>query len=121
MVDARAGLRQGDAEVAQILRRGRLPGDRDRQQGRLRRATRRWPPSSIALGLGEPVAVSAGHGRGTGDLLDRMVATLLDARPDADPAAGRAPEAPDEVRLAVIGRPNVGKSSLVNAISGRRG
>jgi GTP-binding protein len=60
-----------------------------------------------ALGLGEPQAVSASQGLGTGDLLDAIVAAL----PDED----EAEEDDDSVKLAVIGRPNVGKSSLVNA------
>ena len=68
-------------------------------------------PSFHALGLGEPLPVSAAHGRGTGDLLDRMVELLPE--PATDGADGE-----DVVRLAVIGRPNVGKSSLVNAFLG---
>ena len=64
------------------------------------------------LGLGEPLAVSAAQGLGTGDLLDRLVELL----PDEDEIAE---EEEDVVRLAVIGRPNVGKSSLVNAFLGR--
>ncbi|MBQ7542363.1 MAG: ribosome biogenesis GTPase Der [Clostridia bacterium] len=62
------------------------------------------------LGLGDPIAVSSVHGHGTGDLLDEVLRFL----PDAD-----APDEDDDrIRVAVIGKPNVGKSSLVNAICG---
>lgn len=62
------------------------------------------------LGLGEPIPVSALHGRGSGDLLDLIVAALPD---------DRAPEVPDHIRRVVLlGRPNVGKSSLLNSLAG---
>ncbi len=111
VVDARAGLRPGDQEIAQILRGGELPV--------VVAANKIDSPGDLvlvhdfhALGLGEPLPVSAAQGLGTGDLLDR----LLEVAPDAD---DEAEEAEDIVRLAVIGRPNVGKSSLVNAFLGR--
>jgi GTP-binding protein len=63
-----------------------------------------------ALGLGDPIAVSAAQGLGTGDLLDRLAALA--------PEAADQPDDDDVVRLAVIGRPNVGKSSLVNRFAG---
>jgi GTP-binding protein len=121
VLDARAGLRQGDAEVAEILRRSELPVvvvankvDSDNEEP--------LAAELNALGLGEPLAVSAAQGRGTGDLLDRLVTVLLQARPDADPAApgGAAEEAAGDVlvRVAIIGRPNVGKSSLLNRFLG---
>ena len=62
------------------------------------------------LGLGDPIAVSSVHGHGTGDLLDAVLAYLPDEADGEDES--------DTVRVAVIGKPNVGKSSLINAISG---
>jgi GTP-binding protein len=107
VVDARAGLRPGDAELAGELRGGRVPVivaankvDDARQEGL---AAEFYP-----LGLGDPVAVSATQGLGTGDLLDLIVARL----PEAGAEAGEA------IRLALIGRPNVGKSSLLNRLLG---
>ena len=109
VVDAKAGLRQGDAEVASILRRADVPviavankvdGPADEPQA----------AELYALGLGEPAPVSAAQGRGTGDLLDRLVASLPER---SDHAGGE-----DRVRIAVIGRPNAGKSSLVNRFLG---
>jgi GTP-binding protein len=111
VVDARAGLRPGDHEVADLVRRSPLPAVvaankidsvRDIALG----------AEFHALGLGDPVPVSATQGLGTGDLLDRIVELA-----PAD-CADRDQDADDVVRLAVIGRPNVGKSSLVNRFAG---
>jgi GTP-binding protein len=109
VVDGRAGLRAGDAELAKTLRGGGVPvlvavnkSDRPNDYA----ATAEFH----ALGLGEPLPVSATHGLGTGDLLDAVVVALGDREP--------RPQDPDAVRVAVIGRPNVGKSSLVNAFLG---
>ena len=113
VVDARAGLRQGDAEVAEILRRATIPvvvvankidepGD-DYLAAEFHR-----------LGLADPFPVSAAQGHGTGDLLDRLVELARDA---LDEETGAEPET-GPARIAVIGRPNVGKSSLVNAFVG---
>jgi GTPase len=121
VLDTRAGLREGDAEVAELLRRADVPVVVIANKADSA-AEEPLAADFYALGLGEPLAVSATHGRGTGDLLDRLVAVLLEARPDADPsAAGRVAEEADgdePVAVAIIGRPNVGKSSLVNAFLG---
>jgi GTPase len=110
-VDARAGLRPGDEELARELRGAPVPvivaANKIDSAAAIPEAA-----EFHRLGLGEPVAVSAVQGLGTGDLLDR-VAEALDEAPDA------ADDDPDEARLAVIGRPNVGKSSLVNAFLGQ--
>ena len=110
VVDARAGLRPGDQEVANLLRRGDVPV--------IVVANKIDGPGDMplahefhALGLGEPMAVSAAQGLGTGDLLDRLVELL-------PPDDGSPADDEDLVRLAIIGRPNVGKSSLVNAFLG---
>jgi GTP-binding protein len=107
VVDARAGLRPGDEELARELRGGRVPVivaankvDDPRQEG--------LAAEFYGLGLGDPVPVSATQGLGTGDLLDRVVERL---------PSGGAEEA-EATRLALIGRPNVGKSSLVNRLLG---
>jgi GTP-binding protein len=108
VVDARAGLRPGDAELAKELQRSPVPV--------VVAANKVDGPSALpdaaefhALGLGDPVPVSAQHGLGTGDLLDRVTEHLNEV-PERDEDSA--------LRLAVIGRPNVGKSSLVNRFLG---
>jgi GTP-binding protein len=110
VVDAKAGVRPGDLEMADLLRRGSLPVIVAANKVD---SVKDLPLAAEfhALGLGEPVAVSAVQGLGTGDLLDR----ILDAAGDSDPAEVASE---DLVRLAIIGRPNVGKSSLVNRFAG---
>jgi GTP-binding protein len=108
-VDGRAGLRAGDAELAKTLRGSQVP-----VIVVVNKADRPDDYSITAefhgLGLGDPIAVSATHGLGTGDLLDAIAAALGDRAQQA--------EEDDATRVAVIGRPNVGKSSLVNAFLG---
>jgi GTP-binding protein len=110
VVDARAGVRPGDEEMADLLRRSPLPTivAANKCDGL---AELPLAAEFHRLGLGEPLAVSAAQGLGSGDLLDRIVELL--------PAGEEEPDG-DTVRLAVIGRPNVGKSSLVNRFLGEQ-
>jgi GTP-binding protein len=108
VVDARAGVRPGDQEMADLLRRSPLPTivAANKCDGL---AELPLAADFHRLGLGEPLAVSAAQGLGTGDLLDRIVELLPDGVEEPDS---------DAIRLAIIGRPNVGKSSLVNRFLG---
>jgi GTP-binding protein len=110
VVDARAGTRPGDLDLADLLRRQSLPvlvaANKVDTIGEVPLAA-----DFHGLGLGDPIPVSAAQGLGTGDLLDRIVGLA----PEAEEAPG---DGSDPVRLAVIGRPNVGKSSLVNRFLG---
>ena len=117
ITDAESGVTPADRDVAQILRRHQ----RDRN-GKL------WPPVLLVvnkadsearrvqamqfyeLGLGDPYPISAIHGIGTGDLLDELVATF-------EPAAEE--EEDESVKIAIVGKPNVGKSSLLNRLLGQ--
>jgi GTP-binding protein len=108
VVDARAGVRPGDEEMADLLRRAPLPTivAANKVDGV---ADLPLAAEFHRLGLGEPLAVSAAQGLGSGDLLDRIVELLPDGEQEPDA---------DAIRLAIIGRPNVGKSSLVNRFLG---
>jgi GTP-binding protein len=110
VVDARAGITPGDEELAEILRRSK--------RSVIVLANKLDEPAADALahefhrlGLGEPVPISAMHGHGTGDLLDEIVERL--------PGEGLPETGEEAIRVAILGRPNVGKSSLLNALLGQ--
>ena len=110
VVDVQTGPVEEDAVLARRLRRADVPVlvvvnkvDTERDESDV--------PAFLTLGLGDPVPVSALHGRGSGDLLDQLVAVLPDEETEEA-------EEPEEPRFAIVGRPNVGKSSLFNRLVG---
>jgi len=110
VLDAREGITALDFDVVDRIRKRGRPTilvvnkvDTHRPEGEL--------AEFYSLGLGEPVPVSALHGRGSGDLLDFVTGAL--------PGVETAPLDSDAIRIAVVGRPNVGKSSLVNRLLGQ--
>ncbi len=111
LVDAQTGITPDDEDVAQLLRQTKKPVlvGVNKADNRARELA---ASEFHRLGLGDPIAFSAHHGRGLDDLMDALVA-LLPPPPEAAPS----PVSPS-VRIAIAGRPNVGKSMLVNAILG---
>lgn len=115
VVDGVVGITEGDAQVAEVLRRSPTPvvlvvNKADNEA----RELEAWEFSR--LGLGDPMAVSALHGRGSGDLLDHVVALFGPERQDPEPVDEHDRELMASV--AIVGRPNVGKSTLFNRLVG---
>ncbi len=113
VVDATVGITDEDEAVVRVLRQSRKPvvlaANKVDDQRTEAEASAMW-----ALGLGEPHPVSALHGRGSGDLLDAVLAALPAAPREADEPVG-GPR-----RVAIVGKPNVGKSSLLNKLTGQQ-
>jgi GTP-binding protein len=113
LVDGRSGMTAADEVLAQQLRRQGMPvtvvvNKTDGVDDRVAAS------EFHALGLGEPIAIAAAHGAGVGTLIQTVLTQIPRGQPGAPPVA----EAEDAIRVAVIGRPNVGKSTLVNRLLG---
>ena len=110
VVDVKDGIMPADAEIADLVRRLKKPtllvankGDNDKLEAQA--------VEFYKLGLGEPFVISAYHGRSTAELIEKIIAILPESTP--------SPDEPEIMKVAIVGKPNVGKSMLLNALLGK--